>query len=507
MKKFLCAILTSALLLTSVIPAFAAGSINVSESKFSGIMSEFGTYMPSDPVKRVRIWTVFKAYMLDGTNGIDTLISALNGESVLPADDDMQIVFNEFVNNVKANYKDQFIFFLKLYKQTALTARKTSLNNFDENPLEVSAKEKEAADALFAKYVNEDTQAGLEYHGLGSENFMNLLTPFNGCFKMTSDKNGDFVLATYKQSFAKNLAKDMSYSSINGVTVKSSGTELQEGFDILTGVVAMFNTFSDDEKENLKVVLAHDDIELYESGLKAAERPTTADNDDDDDSSSSSSGGSSGSIRRPSNRTSDSTFTLTAPTYNTTKTLFSDLTEGSWEVPYVMNLTERKIFVGYEDGSFRPNINISRQEIAVALVRAMGLTPDAEVADAHTGFTDDADVADWARGYVNIAVTKNLFTGYDDGEFKPTRTISRQELITVIMRLTGDVTTASTLNYTDVSDIGDYAKDYVGRATTLGIVGGYPDGSFRPLNDVTRAEAAKMLYNGLEYYTYLGLSK
>ncbi|MFR8975139.1 MAG: hypothetical protein ACLVG9_04005, partial [Eubacteriales bacterium] len=158
MKKFLCAILTSALLLTSVTPAFAAGSIDVPESKISEIVTEFCKYMPEDPGQRIRIWMVFKAYMVDGTNGIDTIIAALKGEQDLPANDDMQIIFNKFVDQVKDKYSDQFIFLLELYKNTSLSARKESLDNFgkdpvngvfEKTPLELNAEEKAAADALF----------------------------------------------------------------------------------------------------------------------------------------------------------------------------------------------------------------------------------------------------------------------------------------------------------------------------------------------------------------------
>ena len=512
MKKFLCAILTSALLLTSVTPAFAAGSIDVPESKISEIVTEFCKYMPEDPGQRIRIWMVFKAYMVDGTNGIDTIIAALKGEQDLPANDDMQIIFNKFVDQVKDKYSDQFIFLLELYKNTSLSARKESLDNFgkdpvngvfEKTPLELNAEEKAAADALFDAYITDDAETGLDFHEIDSANFLNLITPFNGRFKMTNDRNDDFVLSTYSKTFAKDLGSTLEYSSINGVDVESRGTDLQKGFDILTGVVEMFNSFSDEQKDNLKIVLANEDINLYKEGQSAAERPADEeDPDDTDDTDPTRPGGGSTRPNRPGTSTGDE-FVLTTPTYNTSKPLFNDMTSGSWEVPYVMNLTERKIFIGYEDGSFRPNISISRQEIAVALVRAMGLSPDAAMADANSGFSDDATIADWARGYVNIAVEKKLFTGYDDGEFKPTRTISRQELITVIMRLTEDSDASTSMTYTDAADIQGYAREYVGKATNLGILGGYPDGSFKPFNDVTRAEAAKMLYNGLEYYTFM----
>ena len=513
MKKFICALLTSALLLTSVLPAFAA-DIEVPEATIAEMMEAFNNYMPEDANQRIRVWKVFKAYMLDSNNGIDTIIGALEGENELPANDDMQKVFNQFVNDVKDQYAEEFIFFLQLYRGTSLSKRKTSLNNFGSDnasyaeeivktPLSLSEKEAAAAEALFTEYMTEEGQAKLDVHGIGIANFLNLLTPFKGRFQMTEDKNGDFVLASYNTSYAEGLAELMDYKEINGVRVNGK-TNIEKGYDILCGVVEMFNDFSEEQKANFKIVLANDEIDLFDAKADIAKDPADVEEDDDDTPTSSGSS-SSGSTKRPtSNKDKEKVFELKAPTFDVTDPIPSDLAADSWAVPYVMNLTDRKIFVGYEDGSFKPDNKITRQEIAVAMIRALGLEADAKMAaEANTGFVDNDVIADWARGYVNMAVSLKLFNGYDDGEFKPTRTISRQELTTVIMRLLEAKVTASTsMGYADADEIHGYAKDYVGMATNLQIVGGYPDGTFKPLNDITRAEAAKMLYNAFEYYGF-----
>lgn len=521
MKKFICAILTSAFLLTSVTPAFAAGSINVSETIFSQIMTEFSENMPTDPNQRIAIWKTFKAYMIDGSNGIETIIGALEGTKPVP--DDLKPIFDRFVNSVSGEYGDQFVFFLKLYSTTSATARKTALDNFGSDPvlqpdgryteiiktpLPVSEEAKAAAEAIFSTYVSDDAEAGFATHGIDVANFLNLITPFKGLFKMTDASNGDFVLSDeYKASFAKDLAQVMDdYTSVNGVKIDSEWTDAVKGYKILTGIVDMFNSFDDEQMDNLKVVLSDPEIDLYEEGLSEAEdiTPSEDDEEEDDDQGTTTRPGGGGIVRPGGSSSSSDVFELTVPTYSTSSKLYSDMSADNWATPYVMNLSDRNIFKGYEDGTFRPDISISRQEIAVALVRAMGLEADAEMASNNaTGFADDAEIADWARGYVNMAVSKNLFTGYDDGEFKPTRTISRQELVTVVMRLSGDTETSTAMSYSDVGDIQDYAREYVGRATNLKIVGGYPDNTFQPFNDVTRAEAAKILYGGLEYYKFV----
>ncbi len=515
MKKFLCSILTAALLLTSAMPTFAAAeSVNMRESDFTTIMNEFSNGMPDDPMERILIWKTFKAYMLDGNNGIDTLIDVLNGTgSTALLSPDMQAIFARFVTPIQPTYRKQFILMLQLYKNTALADRQDALDNFGttvpvdqeivKTPLTLSLEQQTAADAIYNAYITDPiAQTKLAFHGLGSANFLNLITPFKGCFKMTNDANGNLVLASYSNAFGEGISDDVDFVSINNTDIDSGATDAVRAYQILTGIVKMFNSFTS-QRENLKVVLAHDKIDLYEANLAPLENPGEGSSPSLPTGPSGPTGPSRPIGDRYDDDQTDAGFKPGEPTYDTTGPLFSDVERDSWAAPYIMNLTDRKIFAGYEDGSFRPNTYITRQEIAVALVRAMGLEADASAAEnVDTGFADDAAIAAWARGYVNIALREKLFTGYDDGEFKPNRVISRQELIAVIMRLAGSNKRVEP-NYVDAHEIHGYAKDFVGHASSLGIVNGYPDGTFRPLNDVTRAEVAKILYLGLEYINYI----
>ncbi len=497
MKKFLCSILTAALLLASAMPTFAAETVNMGESDFTTIMGTIFDEMPADAGDRILAWTTLKAYMVDGTNGIDTLISVLNGTgNTSQLSPSMQAIFEQFVTLLQPANKKQFIFMLQLYKNTALADRSNALNNIT-TPVTLTPAQQTAADAIYNAYITDPTTQGyLTGHGLGSENFLNLITPFKGCFKMTNDANGDFVLASYSDAFAEGISDDVNFVSINGIGIDSGATDAVRAYQILTGVVEMFNSFTS-QKENLKVVLAHDDIDLYEANLTPLENPGVTPPLPIGPAGPGRPGGN-----RNDNDNEDVGFTPGAPTYNPTTPTFSDVEKDSWAAPYIMNLTERKIFAGYEDGSFRPSNYITRQEIAVALVRAMGLEADVSAAEnVDTGFSDDAAIAPWARGYVNIALREKLFTGFDDGEFKSERVISRQELIAVIMRLAGS-TESVTANYDDAHEIHGYAKDFIGHASSLGIISGYPDGTIKPLNNVTRAEVAKILYLGLEYMDY-----
>ena len=88
------------------------------------------------------------------------------------------------------------------------------------------------------------------------------------------------------------------------------------------------------------------------------------------------------------------------------------------------------------------------------------------------------------RGYV---------TGYDDGEFKPDRTITRAEYVTIVNNFFGyDANTENTAKFSDVSE-DDWFESYVSEAVKRGYISGYPDGTFRPYEPIRRQEATVIL--------------
>ena len=86
---------------------------------------------------------------------------------------------------------------------------------------------------------------------------------------------------------------------------------------------------------------------------------------------------------------------------------------------------------GYEDGTFRPNATISRQEAAVIIGRVLGL---AEQADEVRRFRDGQSVGAWAAGYVGAAARAGIIGGYPDGGFRPAGPITRAETAAIIAR-------------------------------------------------------------------------
>ncbi|WP_028548043.1 cadherin-like beta sandwich domain-containing protein [Paenibacillus sp. UNC451MF] len=112
---------------------------------------------------------------------------------------------------------------------------------------------------------------------------------------------------------------------------------------------------------------------------------------------------------------------------------FTDTAEiGSWAQKAVAQAFQAGIVKGYEDGSFRPNAQITRAEMAVMLANALGLTIEA---NSVTGFADDKDVPAWAKGAVAAMKKQKLVEGKENNEFAPMASTTRAEAVTVLLNM------------------------------------------------------------------------
>src|SRR5450756_138266 len=112
----------------------------------------------------------------------------------------------------------------------------------------------------------------------------------------------------------------------------------------------------------------------------------------------------------------------------------------------------------------------------------------------------DVKAGSWYAPEVAKAQAAGYITGYPDGTMKPENPISREETATIVARiknLTSDANAAD--KYTDASKIGSWSKGQVGAVTSAKIMQGYPDGSFMPQGLITRAEVVEALDNALHY--------
>jgi len=149
--------------------------------------------------------------------------------------------------------------------------------------------------------------------------------------------------------------------------------------------------------------------------------------------------------------------------------------------------------IGYPTGYFGPGDNITRGEVATIIARAC-LEGFREGADyGNPGQFSDVE-SHWAYSAISYCVMHDVFNGYEDGTFRPSQPITRQELAVTVARLAG-VKEGADLPFSDVEDIGDWAVSGVYTAYDNGWVNGYEDGTFKPLNNIRRDETVKV-FNG-----------
>ncbi|MBD2843704.1 S-layer homology domain-containing protein [Paenibacillus sp. IB182496] len=151
-------------------------------------------------------------------------------------------------------------------------------------------------------------------------------------------------------------------------------------------------------------------------------------------------------------------------------------------------LATRPYINGYPDGTFGPARQISRAEAAAMIARLYG----GGEASGHAAFGDVA-AAHWAAAAIAWADDKQLMLGYPDGSFRPNRAITRAELASLLVRAAGHALPHAEDGepFTDMD--GHWAAANVAQLSAAGIIGGYVDGSFRPDEAVTRAEAVAMV--------------
>lgn len=116
---------------------------------------------------------------------------------------------------------------------------------------------------------------------------------------------------------------------------------------------------------------------------------------------------------------------------------FADVKEGSWYEPYVDAASSTGIINGYDTGSslvFRPNQDITREEMAAMMVRAEERQSGSELSKASLTFSDKEKIGSWAEEEVAKAVGADLIMGYPDGSFKPKGSATRAESAAVFYR-------------------------------------------------------------------------
>lgn len=176
------------------------------------------------------------------------------------------------------------------------------------------------------------------------------------------------------------------------------------------------------------------------------------------------------------------------------KPIFNDMQSALWANDAVEALYVKGIISGNNIGGFEPARNISREEFVKIIVNAFSLNDE----NASCNFTD-VPRDRWSYPYVATAASKGIVNGVGDNFFNATGSITRQDMAVIVKRVIDFVNKnfeepRKYTEFSDSSEIADYAKDAVLYLYKSGILNGFEDGSFKPQSTATRAEAAYLIY-------------
>ena len=171
--------------------------------------------------------------------------------------------------------------------------------------------------------------------------------------------------------------------------------------------------------------------------------------------------------------------------------------EGHWAKDTITKWVEAGKASGYEDGTFKPENPITRAEFMVLVNKSFGFSKTVSI-----DFTDvPADA--WYAEHVAKAKAAGYIGGYPDGTVKPGAYISRQEVAVIIAKLKNLTGNASAVDkFNDASQIPDWSKGAVGAVVEAGYMNGYPNVTFKPTDNIKRAEALVALDNLPETVVY-----
>lgn len=171
---------------------------------------------------------------------------------------------------------------------------------------------------------------------------------------------------------------------------------------------------------------------------------------------------------------------------------YTDSIPTDWYHDGVHYCIENHLMIGTAPVLWEPDISLSRAMMAQVLYNKAG-----QPAVSGDGVFDDVD-REWYWPAITWGGRNNVLLGYDDGSYGPQDPITREQLATLLWRYAGQPQTDDQLRFSDAAEVSDYARQALNWASRQGVITGYPDGTFRPQDDASRAEAAQMIMRYFE---------
>ena len=177
---------------------------------------------------------------------------------------------------------------------------------------------------------------------------------------------------------------------------------------------------------------------------------------------------------------------------------FTDLSNHSWAADAINVLAADGIIKGTSASTFSPDVNITRADFALLLVRAFKLDSD------NTENFADVSASDYFAHELAIARNTGIVGGIGDNKFAPKSKITRQDMMVIVYRALSNLNVGlgdfNEPNYEDYAAVADYAKEAVSALIGAGLVNG-KNGRIAPMDYTTRAEVAVLISRILEHIT------
>ena len=178
--------------------------------------------------------------------------------------------------------------------------------------------------------------------------------------------------------------------------------------------------------------------------------------------------------------------------------IFNDISGYDWAAESIKKLYNKKIIIGKGNGTFAPNDYVTREEFTAMIVRAFDITYE----NKNEKSFSDIKEGKWYENYIKIAASRGLVSGMPDGSFGVRQMITRQDMAVILVNLLKNNNISVVVDnstFSDFSEVDSYAETAVKTLSQVKIINGFEDNTYRPHNNMTRAEAAVVIDRILTY--------
>ncbi|WP_442948740.1 S-layer homology domain-containing protein [Nostoc sp.] len=177
------------------------------------------------------------------------------------------------------------------------------------------------------------------------------------------------------------------------------------------------------------------------------------------------------------------------------ETTFSDVSSNYWVEQFIQQLLQLGVIAGFLDGSLGPEEQVT-DRLQEKLIKVES-SPQSLAQTAETTFSDVSSNY-WAAQFIQQLAQRDIIAGFPDGSFRPEESVTRAQFAAMVNKAFQKAQQRQVINFTDVPS-NYWASSAIGQAYTIGFLSGYPGNRFEPNQAIPREQVLVSLANGLAY--------